>query len=74
MRTQSGHSVNILSDYSEALYTILLKNRNILDNELETFLEPKITDLHDPYLMPDMEKAVNRILSAQKNNERIVIF
>ncbi len=74
MRTQSGHSVNILSDYNEDLYTVLLKNRNILDNELETFLEPKITDLHDPYLMPDMEKAVNRVLSAQKNNERIVIF
>jgi single-stranded-DNA-specific exonuclease len=74
MRTQSGHTVNILSEYHEDLYTILLKNRNIKDAELGVFLEPKITDLHDPYLMPDMEKAVNRILSAQKNNERIVIF
>jgi single-stranded-DNA-specific exonuclease len=30
--------------------------------------------LHDPFLMPDIEKAVQRILQAKKNRERIMIF
>ena len=32
--------------------------------EIEIFLNPKRNNFHDPFLMPDMEKAVNRILKA----------
>lgn len=49
----------------------LLQNRKI---ESTRFFEPKIEHLHDPKLMPDMEKAVARIIHARKNTERIVIF
>lgn len=44
------------------------------DKEIEKFLKPKRTDFYDPFLMPDMEKAVSRILKALKNNENITIF
>jgi single-stranded-DNA-specific exonuclease len=74
MQTQGGHTVNILSEYNPDLYGILLRNRNLGKEALEGFFNPKIEDLHDPYLMPDMEKAVQRILTARTNSERIVIF
>ncbi len=57
------------------LKKILLDNRgyaNQLDNA--AFWNPSIDDLHDPFLFPQMENAVARILSARDNNERIVIF
>ncbi|MBC7504079.1 DHH family phosphoesterase [Candidatus Gracilibacteria bacterium] len=74
MQTQGGHTVNILSPYSENLYNILLANRHLDPAELDSFFDPQISDLHDPYLMPDMEKAVKRILIAREKKERIVIF
>ncbi len=38
------------------------------------FLRPKYESLSDPYLIPDMEKAVNRIKKAIKNQEKILIY
>jgi len=39
-----------------------------------TFFRPSIDDLHDPYLMKDMDKAVKRIEIAIQNNENILIY
>lgn len=45
------------------------------DEEAEKFLNLDYErDLHDPFLMKDMDKGVERILQAIKNNEKIVIF
>ncbi len=54
----------------------LLHNRGISDKEeIEKFLNPSYDDhLHDPFLMPDMEKAVARILRAIANNEKVIIY
>ncbi len=38
------------------------------------FFRPSLTDLHDPYLMKDMDKAVDRIEKAIQNNENILIY
>jgi len=38
------------------------------------FFRPELSQLHDPWLMKDMLKAVNRILSAINNNEKILVF
>jgi single-stranded-DNA-specific exonuclease len=54
----------------------LLFNRGIKTNvEAKLFLNPSYDQhLHDPFLLHDMEKAVERILQAIKTNETIVIF
>lgn len=66
-------NIHLQHNPSTNIAEILRKNRNIDANDT-AFFSPKISDLHDPFLMPDMEKAVNRILIARENQERIVIF
>ncbi len=38
------------------------------------FFRPELSDLHDPWLMKDMQKAVDRILHAISNGEKILVF
>ncbi|HIP27405.1 MAG TPA: single-stranded-DNA-specific exonuclease RecJ, partial [Flavobacteriaceae bacterium] len=53
----------------------LLVLRNITTyNEAKTFFRPSLEDLHNPFLMKDMDLAVNRIETAIKNKENILIF
>src|SRR5256885_728292 len=49
----------------------IYKNRNIQDKE--KFLNPKFEDIHDPFLLHDMDKAVKAIQEAVENNEKIAI-
>ena len=43
-------------------------------DEIEVFLHPRRNDFHDPFLLPDMEKAVDRIVKAINNNEKVAIY
>ena len=53
----------------------LLLQRGIEDfDAAKTFFRPSWSDLHDPFLMKDMDKAVVRIKDAIKNNEQILVF
>ena len=57
------------------LLTQLLTARNITTpEEAEVFLSPKLSDLHSPFLMKDMEKTVKRISKAIKSQEEIVLY
>lgn len=57
------------------LLATILSNRGIIEEkQIKKFLAPKRTDFYDPFLMPDMEIAVNRILRAIENNEKIIIY
>ena len=56
------------------LLAIILVNRKIEENQIEIYLNPNRKNFHDPFLMPDMEIAVNRILKAMKNKEKIIIY
>ncbi len=58
---------------SEMIAEILI-NRKVDLDKIEQFLNPTRYDFHDPFLMPDMEKAVKRILEAMSKKEKIVIY
>lgn len=57
----------------------ILSNRNILGREMQEddikkFLNPTRDDFYDPFLLPDMEQAIERIEQAINNNEKILIY
>ena len=53
----------------------ILVNRNLTKKEdIDLFLKPTRHDFHNPYLMPDMALAVDRIIKAINNKERILIY
>ncbi len=53
----------------------ILVNRNITEEkQIDVFLNPTRNDFYDPFLMPDMDKAVDRILNAIKNKEKVMIY
>ncbi|GMQ57867.1 hypothetical protein AN1V17_22620 [Vallitalea sediminicola] len=53
----------------------ILANRNIvIEKDIIRFLNADIDKFYDPYLMKDMDKAVERIITAISNNEKITIY
>ncbi len=53
----------------------IIVNKGLKDShEIEVFLHPRRSDFHDPFLMPDMEIATNRIIKAIKDNEKVAIY
>jgi single-stranded-DNA-specific exonuclease len=53
----------------------LLAQRGISTfEEARAFFRPSLDDLHDPFLMPDMHKAIQRIEDALANNEKILVY
>ncbi len=57
------------------LLATIIANKELKNNdEIEVFLKPTRKDFHDPYLMPDMEIAVNRIIKAINNQEKVIIY
>lgn len=57
------------------LATEILYQRGIDDDKkLQSFLSADLSQLHDPYLLHDMEKAVSRIRLAIENGEQILIY
>ena len=53
----------------------LLFSRGIkAEDSLTRFLAPSLDDLHDPYLLHDMDKAVNRIRRAIEQGEFILVY
>lgn len=54
---------------------LLLVQRGITSaEEAKRFFRPNMDDLHDPFLMPDMDKAVKRLNKALGNKEKILIY
>ncbi len=57
------------------LLATILVNRGIMEEEqIEKFLKPKRSDFYNPYGMPDMNIAVERIMKAIENKEKTIIY
>ncbi|RTZ09023.1 single-stranded-DNA-specific exonuclease RecJ [Flavobacterium sp. GSP6] len=54
--------------------TLLVQRGIETFEDARRFFRPSLDDLHDPYLMKDMEKAVSRIEKAIENEENILVF
>lgn len=52
----------------------IIANKNLNDDQIKIFLEPTRDNFYDPFLLPDMGKAVDRIIKAIKTKEKVVIF
>jgi single-stranded-DNA-specific exonuclease len=57
------------------LIASILANKNIVNKDkIDKFLNPKRSDFSDPFLMPDMKQAIDRIEQALNKKEKIVIY
>jgi single-stranded-DNA-specific exonuclease len=60
---------------AQAIFDELLKARGLDDETARTaFLNPTYEAAHDPFLLPDMETAVERLVQAHDNAEYITIY
>jgi single-stranded-DNA-specific exonuclease len=61
-------------DVSESLANLMVQRNITTAEEANTFFNPSLEYLHDPFLMKDMNKAVDRISAAVKKNEKILVY
>ena len=61
-------------DIPEVLATVLVNREIVTSEDIEIFLNPTRKDFHDPYKMPDMQKAVDRIIKAMEDKEKVIIY
>jgi len=57
-----------------ALAQILVQRGITTFEAAHHFFRPQLTDLHDPFLMKDMDVAIRRIASALQRNESILVY
>ena len=59
---------------NKTLCRILIQRGIDTYDKAKAFFRPQLSELYSPWLMKDMEKAVNRISSAVNNQEKILVF
>lgn len=56
------------------LFEQILVSRGLVGEARESFLNPDYNAKHDPFLLSDMQKAVDRLKRARNNQEKVVIY
>lgn len=56
------------------LFEDILKARGLTGKARDAFLNPSYDAKHDPFLLPDMSAAVDRLVGARKKQEKITIY
>jgi single-stranded-DNA-specific exonuclease len=59
---------------STCIARLLMRKGFANAQEVEAFLQPRLSSLSDPFLLPNMRAAVNRIFAALDRQERVVLF
>jgi single-stranded-DNA-specific exonuclease len=59
---------------SESLANLMVQRNITSPQEAKAFFEPDLSYLHDPFMMKDMNIAVDRLSTAIKKNERILVY
>ena len=59
---------------NHTICSILVEREIDQFNKAKAYFRPQLSDLHNPWLMKDMDKAVNRIIAAFEIKERILVF
>ena len=59
---------------SPVLAKLLVQRDIVTFDDARSFFRPDLNDLHDPFLMKDMDKAVERLTKAMQRNEKILIY
>ena len=72
-KKQVAEIVKVLN-IDENLATLLVQRGITNYEEAKTFFRPSLSQLHDPFLMKDMDKAVERVLQAINNGEKVLIY
>ena len=60
--------------FSPVICLLLVQRGITTAEEARKFFKPNLNDLHDPFLMPDMDKAVKRLNRALGNKEKILVY
>ena len=58
----------------ENLAALLVQRGITTFEDAKTFFRPQLSQLHDPFLMKDMDKAVDRVLEAINNGEKLLVY
>ena len=56
------------------LFDRILETRELTGNAVKDFLQPDYDKGHDPFLLPDMHEAVQRLVQARERQEHITIY
>ena len=59
---------------SEIIAKVLLNRGISEENDVDAFLHPKLENLNDPFLLNDMEIAVNRIIECVESKQKITVY
>lgn len=68
--TQLSESINV----SHTIATILTQRGIKTFDQAKSYFRPQLEDLHDPFLMKDMTSAVNILIEAVANGDKIMVY
>ena len=72
--TQQVAELSKVLGIDENLATLLVQRGITSFEEAKTFFRPSLDQLHDPFLMTDMDKAVDRVLRAINEGEKVLVY
>ena len=71
---QQVKEISEVLNIDENLATLLVQRGITNYEEAKTFFRPSLSQLHDPFLMKDMDKAVDRVLRAINEGEKLLVY